>query len=453
MHPRATVKGESIVKFHSLRSSLLTLLVFGLAGLLSSCGGGGAASTPTGGVLQILPAGGTVYAGIPVTFQLAGGRPPYFMSSSEPLLLPVPSQTSENSFTTVPANPGVIDAGIPPEGLAVRTVNITVRDSTGAFVVTSGLQVAQNFLTGYGVVFTPVSCPAGQSSTASPVAQACRGGTTAVRMQAVTNGNLAGNRVFRFEVLRGNYSLRNPVTGQVSNTITVNSDHAGVVTALIEVPANAGPGLGVLRVVDVATGVYSDTVFVISGQSTSQLLTAVPNTFTFTGPLTTTCGTGSADFIVFDGTAPYTAVSSFPSIRVTPTVSNTNPGRFTLTATDPNTCISNGTIVITDALGGRTTVTVNTEPGSIAPPVPVALAVGPTALTLLCGQSGSVTVIGGTGGISATSTNSNVTAVVSGNAVTITRANTGTSPTSVGIGITDGRTVATVTVTVPATCP
>ena len=442
------------MKFQSLRNSLLTLLALGLAGLLSSCGGGGAAPT-AGGTPQLLPATATLYAGIPYTFDVVGGRPPYTLTSSEPTLLPVPSTLSGNSFTTVAANPGVIDAGIPAGGLLVRSVAVTVRDATGQTFVTPqpGLQVAQNFLTGYGVRFTPVSCPAGQSTTASPVAAACRGGTTAVQFQAVINGDLNGNRVFRMEVLRGNFSLRNPATGQAGQTITVNSDHSGTVIGLIEVPANAGPGLGVLRVVDVATGVYTDTVFVINGQSTSQSLTAVPNTFTFTGALTTTCGTGSADFIVFDGTAPYTAVTSFPSLVVTPTTVNTNPARFTVTATDPNTCISGGTVIVTDALGGRTTVTVNTEPGTIAPPTPVALSVGPSALTLGCGQSGSVTVIGGTGGISATSTSAAVTAVPSGNSLTITRANTGSSPTSVGIGVTDGRTVATVTVTVPAICP
>jgi hypothetical protein len=285
------------------------------------------------------------------------------------------------------------------------------------------------------------------------VAQACAGGTTAVRLQAVFNGNLVGNRSFRLEALRGNFAMRNPSTGQVSNSITVNSDHTGVVLGLIEVAANTAGQLGVLRVTDVATGVYSDTVFVISGLSASQSLTAVPNTFTFTGALTTQCGTGSADFIVFDGVAPYTAVSSFPSITVTPTTSNTNPGRFTIRANDPNTCISNGTVVVTDALGGRTTVTVTTEAGSIVPPTPVSLAVGPSTITLGCGQSGSITAIGGNGGITATSTSAAVTAVASGGAITITRANTGTSPTSVGIGVTDGRTVVTVTATVPATCP
>jgi hypothetical protein len=440
------------VKFQTLRSSLLTLLAIGLAGLLTACGGGGAAPSSQGGALQLSPVVGTFYAGVPVTFLVTGGRAPYTATSSEPSLLSVPAQFSDNGFTTVPNNPGVINIGIAAGELPVRQVVVTVRDSTGQQASTTSLQVGQNFLTGYGVVFTPVSCPAGQSGTASPVAQACRGGTTAVQMQAVFNGNLVGNRVFRFEVLRGNFSLRNPVTGQVSNTVTVNSDHTGTLAALIEVPANASAGVAVLRVIDVATGVYSDTVFVISGQSTSQQLTAVPNVFTFTGPLTTICGTGTADFIVFDGTPPYTAVSSFASIVVTPTTVNTNPARFTLSATDPGTCISNGTIVITDALGGRTNVTVSTEAGSIDPPAPIALAVGPSTLALGCGQSGSVTVVS-SGGFSVTSTSPAVTAVASGNSVTITRANTGTSATSVGIGITDGRTVVTVTANVPATCP
>lgn len=441
------------MKFHSLRSSLLTLLAFGLAGILSSCGGGGAASTPVGGAVVISPTAGTFYAGVPVTFSVIGGRPPYFMSSSEPSLLPVPSQLSGNSFTTVPSNPGVINTGIAPGELPVRGVTIQVRDSTGVILSTTGLQVAQNFLTGYGVVFSPLTCPAGSSGTASPVAQACAGGQTAVRFSAVFNGNLVGNRVFRLEVLRGNFSLRNAATGQASQTITTNSDHAGIITAIIEVGANTPAGLGVLRIIDVATGVYTDTVFTISGLSSSQNLTAIPNTFTFTGALTTQCGTGSADFIVFDGTPPYTAVSSFaPNISVTPS-SSTNPGRFTITANNPNVCIANGTIVVTDALGGRTTLTVTTEAGSTPPVAPPSLAVGPSAITLGCGQSGSVTAIGGTGGLSATSTSASVTAVPSGNSITITRANTGTSPTTVGIGVTDGRTVVTITATVPATCP
>ena len=127
--------------------------------------------------------------------------------SVEPALLPVPTELRGNDFTSVPSNPGVINVGIAAGELPVRTVVITVRDSTGAVASTTGVQIAQNFLTGYGVVFSPLTCPGGQSGAASPVAQACRGGTTAVQMRAVFNGNLVGNRVFRLEVLRGNLSL------------------------------------------------------------------------------------------------------------------------------------------------------------------------------------------------------------------------------------------------------
>jgi hypothetical protein len=62
-----------------------------------------------------------------------------------------------------------------------------------------------------------------------------------VQLQAVFNGNLFGNRTFRLEVLRGAFSLRNPSTGQVSQSITVNSDHTGTVTGIIEIAANAAP--------------------------------------------------------------------------------------------------------------------------------------------------------------------------------------------------------------------
>lgn len=443
------------MKFHSLRSSLTAfVLACGSALLLAACGGGGAGGNPNqGGPISISPSGENVtfYAGIPVTLQLSGGRRPYALTSSDQSILPVPAIVDGNSVTVVPNNPGVIDTGLQEGALPIRTIQLSLRDSTGILVSTT-VRVAQNFLTGYGIRIVPTTCPSASAGSFDPAAQACAGGESAIRMSATFNGSLAGNRQFRMEVLRGNFSLRHPVTGQVSQSITLTSDHTGAVLAIMEVPANVPTQLGVLRVIDVATGVYSDTVFTISGAAQSQNITPVPNNFTFTGPLTTTCGTGSADFVVFDGVAPYAALSTNPSLQVTPTA-GTNPGIFRLTASNPNVCMTDATIVVTDARGGRGTVTVTTEAGSIQPPAPPPLAVGPTTLTLGCGQSGSVSVIGGTGSYSTTSTSPAVTAVASGNSVTITRANTGTSPTGVGIGISDGRTIVTVTATVPATCP
>lgn len=443
------------MKFHSLRSSLTAFfLACGSAVLLAACGGGGAGGNPNqGGPISISPSGDnvTLYAGIPVTFQLQGGRKPYAITSSDNSILPMPEIVDGNSVTVVPNNPGVIDTGLQEGELPTRTIQINMRDSTGILITTT-VRVAQNFLTGYGVLISPTSCPAASAGSFDPAAQACAGGESSIRMQATFNGTLAGNRQFRMEVLRGNFSLRHPVTGQASQSITVTSDHTGRVLAILEVPANVPTQLGVLRVIDVASGVYADTVFTISGFSQSQNITPVPDEVTFTGALTTTCGTGSVDIVVFDGVAPYSATSAFPSLTVTPT-SLTNPGVFTITASNPNVCLSDATIVITDARGGRGTVTVNTEAGSIAPPAPAAFNVAPTSITLGCGESGSVTVVGGTGSYFTNSTSPTVTAVASGTAVTITRANSGTSPTSVIVSVSDGRDIAEVTATVPATCP
>ena len=444
------------MKFHSLCSSLTAfLLACCSALLLAACGGGGAGGNPNqGGPISISPSGENVtfYGGIPVTLTLSGGRRPYSLTSSDASILPLPAIVDGNHVTVVPNNPGVIQSGLQPGDLPVREIQINMRDSTG-IIVTTTVKVAQNFLTGYGVNITPTTCPsAATTGAAGSGAQACAGGESAIQMRATFNGSLAGNRQFRMEVLRGNFSLRHPVTGQVAQSIIVTSDHTGLVTAVLEVPANVPTQLGVLRVYDVATGVYADTVFTISGRSQSQAITPVPNAFTFTGPLTTTCGTGTADFMVFDGVAPYTAISSDPNLTVTPT-SSTNPGRFTLNAFNPNWCMANATIVVTDARGGRGTVTVTTETGATAPAAPASFNVAPTAITLGCGQSGSVTVVGGTGSYFTNSTNPAVTAVASGTAVTITRANTGTSTATVVVSVSDGRDIAEVSATVPTTCP
>ena len=443
------------MKFHSFRNALggIFLALSGVF-LLNSCGGGGAASTTQGNVMRIFPETATIYAGVPATFTIVGGRAPYTLSSSEPGVIQVPQSLSGNSFTVIPTNPGVVDTGIPPGGLAVRTVTIFARETTGLFAQ-SVVKVGQNFLTGYGISLTPSNCPAGAPGTASA---ACAGGTTAIRMQAVFNGNLYGDQQFRLEVVRGNFSLRNPVTGQVSNSITVTSDHSGTVLGLIEVPANVVTQVAVIRVIHIPTGVYADQVFVINGTPLpgTEPLTAIPSTFTFTGALTTECGTGFGDFLVFGGQPPFTATSTNPTVLVTPTTSNTNPGRFTVAASNPTICVTGATVIVTDSIGQRVTVTVDTKPGSGTPPAPVPITVSPSSITLTCGTSGSISVVGGTGTLSVNSSHPRVTALLSGNTITITRlAGDGATiyTSTATISVTDGSSITPATVTVPANCP
>jgi hypothetical protein len=473
---RTENKGNTIVKLDSIRSSL-TGSVFAIATslLLGSCGGGGAGSPgPIGGPPQIQPSTGTLYAGVEYTITIAGGRPPYTVSSSEPALLSVPTVLDGNFFTVIPANPGVIDAGLPPGSVPTRSVTITMRDSVGSTAATSGLSVAQNFFTGYGVFFSS-NC-ASAAGGAAPAA--CAGGETAVEVSATINGNLYGNREYRFEILRGPISWFFPNNqtqgGTISgNTVTTRTDHEGDAHVWFRVANNVATQIAAIRVVDVATGASTVHVFTIGGTPINGVLEAIPEEFTFTGINSAQCGTGFADFLVFDGIPPYTATSTSPNLTVfrtgdlppfpTTITSNSQPGRFTLQATNPNVCLADVPIIITDVNNNRTTVTVTTEPGS-APPPPTPVSVTPGSLTLNCGQSGSVSVLGGptgTASFSVSSPDPRVSATASGRTVTVTRAAADVPtvpPTPPGtisyiVTVTDGATSTTIGISAPAVCP
>ncbi len=447
-----------IVKFNSLRNFLVTGALALVAALsLGSCGGGGATGNSQGGLVQLIPASGTIYAGMPQTFQIIGGRPPYTLTSTEPSLLAVPSTTNSNSFTVVANNPGVVNLGLQPGELPNRTVVITVRETNGT-TASASISVGQNFLTSYGISFAPSSCtpPASTTTATNP----CAGGDTIVTLQAIFNGNLAGDRQFRFKRLQGPYTFVNPVTGASGDEVVVTSDHTGTVTVILRVAPGVPTQVALLRVQDVLTGVYADHAFVISGATST--IKVIPDTFTFTGALSTTCGTGSADFLVFDGQPPYTAISTNPNIVVTPSSSPTQPGRFTITATNPRVC-STSTIVVQDSLASRATVTVTTAAGTADPaPTVVPLVVAPNQLTLGCGQAASVSVIGGgttastTVTYSASSADPNITTTVSGNTVTIRRLGNppaiGAATTTSQVTVTDGTQAVPVSITAPTTC-
>lgn len=434
--------------FRSLRRSLAGVALASVASLLLiSCGGGGAAgSAETAAKLTVLPATGTtLYAGVPAEFQVLGGKMPYVLSSSEPNLVPVPNPLNGHGFSVIPINPGVIDAGLPPTALPVRTVNITAVSGDGQSATTS-VKVAQNFMIGYGISFSPVSCATtGTGSASATSSGACAGGETLVRLTAVVNGNLYAGRQYRFEVLRGQFQFVFPQTGVVGNTLTVTTDAAGEASALIAVAAGTPTQIAVMRVTDVATGLYYDQVFVISGVGANGKLTVLPAAITFTGNLTTECGAGAGTFLVFDGVPPFTAISSNPNINVDST-SSSNPGQFTVRISSTVPPCQTGTIIVTDSVGNRATVDVSSVQGTATPPPPP-LQVSPSSITLECGASGSVSVVGGsssgtTTSYSVSSPTSFITTVVSGNTITVTRLNTGTTPaTSTTLTVTDGATI------------
>jgi hypothetical protein len=456
------------VRFQSLRSTWAAIILgFITAALLASCGGGGAATTTTGGTLFLLPGDANAYAGVPFEMQIVGGRSPYRLSSSDPGVFPVPDTMTSSSFTVLPANPGVVDVGLPPEALQVRTVNVIVRDSNGnAFTAT--IRVGQNFFTGYGIRITSSTCA---STTNGATNIVCAGGDSVLRVVANFNGALYGNRQYRIDVLQGNFTLVNPDTGVSGQSVGFTTDHTGTATAIVRTLANIPSQVGVIKITDVATGTSTIETFPIQGAASNGQLTTIPSTFTFTGPDTVTCGSGQGTFFVFDGSPPYSAVSTAPGVQVNFIDPYHSPGVFGVTvgASGGATCPS-GTIIVTDALNNRGTVTVTSAHGTTAPPAPITpLSVQPNAITLGCAQSGSVSVVGGTssssGGSGGSSTpsysvssaNPNVTASVTGSTVTITRAGpagagTGGNTTST-VNVTDGTSVVGITVTAPLTCP
>jgi hypothetical protein len=452
MRLRVPKEGESIVKIRTLSFLAGGFLALVTTVLLSSCGGGGAAGNPAvTGTLQITPSVGTIYAGVPFTFQILGGRKPYALTSSEPGLAPVPSSVDGNSFTVLAGNPGVVDIGQQPGQLPSRTTHFTVRSGDGQ-TADAKMDVGQNFLTGYGISISPITCPL--TLPAGSTVAACAGGEAAIRMSATFNGAIFGDRPFRFEVMKGHFQFVFPPSGVLGNTVTTTSDHGGTVLATIKIDPGIATEIGVIRVIDVGTGVYEDHAFVIQGSSGNGALSAVPTSITLTGNLTTDCGQGQETVFIFDGAPPYNAFSSNPSITVTPSQSTTNPGQFTITVNAGAPPCPTGTVVVTDSSGSRATIDVTSKPGAGSPPTPAAFTVAPNAIVLGCGQSGSVSAVGGSGSYSTNSGSPNVTAVVSGNTVTITRANSGTNAAAdTTIAVTDGSAIATVKVTSPLVCP
>jgi hypothetical protein len=445
------------VKFQSVIPYALALAA---SLLLSACGGGGASVNPNqaGTTLTLEPTEGTFYGGVPATMTIQGGRPPFAVTSSEPNVLPVPPIVNSNTFDVLPNNPSVIDAGLPVGSLPIRTVNVDVHDSAGN-TATSKIHVGQNFLTGYGILFGSSTCPPPANATATTVITPCAGGDTTITFTATSNGILHGNEQFRLDVVRGQFSFFDPLssTTTVTQSLLVNSDHSGTVTAVIRVPGGVPTQVAVLRITEVGSGVSTQEVFTITGTSSTLTLTAIPSSISFTGALSTQCGTGSSDVFIFDGAPPYTALTTNPNVSVVAVTPNAQPGRFTVTANNPNVCLAAVPVIFLDSLGNRTTITVTTALGSTVVPPPSALTVAPAAITLTCGATGSVSVVGGTGAYSVSSSSPVVSATVSGNTISITRHATpdpagGPFPATSQVSVTDGASAVFVTVTVPTTC-
>ena len=435
-----------------LQSKLSVAFIAAAALVLTSCGGGGATSSPNVGALQLLPGAGSIYAGVPTTFNIVGGRAPYLVTSSEPTLLELNFTTSSNNFTAVARNPGVIDSGLDPDEVPRRSVNIEVRDSNGVSL-SATFSVLQNFFTGYGTFYSN-TCAAPASGDPP---QACSGTDSVVNLVPVSNGALYGDREFELRKVRGDFQfvVENPaVTPQLVDIIRVRTDHEGKAIARLRVTNGAPTQIATYTVTDITTGATTTRTFIIVQQPVFDQISLLPNEITFTGGLSTECGRGTADVVVIGGTPPYT-ISGAPSLGISPSTVTSSGGTFSITAgrTSPP-CPADQTVLVTDSRGAVGTVTVSIEAGFGSPP---ALSAAPTTIAnLVCGTSTTVTVVG-PAGLSAASQHPRVTATISGSTLTIRRLDGDgltVYPNSGTVTVTDGSSILTITLTaVDPNCP
>lgn len=442
-----------------LQSKFFLALMTAAAALsLNSCGGGGASGSPNNvGILEFVPPLATFYAGVPYTVNIVGGRKPYLVTSSEPTVININATIDGNSFSFVPNNPGVIDANLQPGDVPSRTVRLFVRDSTGQLASEAGVYtVVQNYVTGYGASYGN-TCAA--PTTGDPP-DACSGTDTIIGLTPIANGLLFGNREFQFDKVRGDFQfVPEPPTvdPQLVDRLRVRTDHMGSMFARIRVTINAPTQIASYRVTDIMTGATSDFLFVIVQQAPVGDITVLPGgPVTFTGASAGSCGFGSSDQFIFDGTPPYT-INPPANVGVNPTTVTENGGRFTITVGQgaPVTACPSGSVIILDAQGRLAQVQVTSTPGTTTIPISIA----PTPLpTLTCTANATqAAAVGGVGPLQVVSSHPRVNATISGNVLSVLRIGSGDGatiyPTTATLAVTDGATIATVTVTVPANCP
>lgn len=385
----------SVLRFFGRIASLA--FAFSVFGMLASCGSGAVGGNPAANDpfrITILPGDGAIlYAGLPTTFNVAGGTGQYIITSSNQSVLPIPS-SPRNTFTVV------------PNAVASDTqVTITVRD-TGTTPVATAIVTVKPGTINNDILITPSSTqPAG-----CPAGTICSGGDALVTVTLAQGGIALSGRTVRFDAVSGDFRFITSATGTspevLSTTAFAVTDESGRARVRIRAIADAPNQTAVIRVTDVSSGAFRDVSFTIA-QSTgaSPGFFATPSSYTFQGSQPGQCASVfvtpnlSATFYIFGGVAPYTITSPSNGIVVTREFVSSSGGSFDVRPTGQ--CLTDVPITIRDASGHTTQVTVSNVPGT-APATP--LAVSPNTVTISsCSSVAAVTAAGGTGNYVASS--------------------------------------------------
>ena len=443
----ATTFREGFVIAMAFRFIERLALVASLFAVLASCGSGAVGGNPPAtdpARVTILPGDGTViYSGQPATFTLSGGTGAYIVSSSNPSVLPVDSASRNATSITVVANPVPADT----------TVTISVRDTGTAPIATASVTVKPGTINN-DILITPSST----QSSDCPKGTLCSGGDALVTVTLSQAGVALTGRLVRFDAVSGDFRFITSPTGTTPEILTISAfattDGSGRASVRIRANADAPNQTAILQATDVSSGAFRQASFVIAqstGESPGFFVT--PTSVTFHGPNQSSCASSqvtpglAATFFIFGGVPPYTITSPSSGLIVSRDTVSFSGGSFDVR---PNgICLANIPIVIRDASGHTTTVTVSNVVGA-APVSP--LDVSPAAVTLTtCTSTASVTAVGGTGSYFASSGSSAILVNQgSGGFFSIGRGNNNGVPPGTGpflVGISDGQATKDVTVT------
>lgn len=392
--------------------------------------------------LIVLPATATVYYNTPATLTVIGGTPPYQAFSTNSVVLPVARAVVTDQILLAPANVATDTA-----------VTITVTDASATSATVAVTVKPAPLLNTLTVTPTPASPGVGCGTAV------CAGQTANV---TVTVRNLAGagiqGRAVRFENVQGNYQFFTSGPGQpdtFANSITVTTDQDGLAVVRLKADVNAPTQVALIRATELTTGNVLNSSFVIAqftdGTGT---LTAIPTTWTISGPTSSSCGANlPVSYYIFGGTPPYRIQSTLPNFaNIVPTVVQTNGGGFTAVVTG-TVCTSDAgaAIAITDATGRTISVTLINKVGTGNPITNVNdIQIVPGDITtpiLACGQSITEQIVGGDFRLADGSTSPatfvvstvtpGVTATLSGRTIVITRT-TGTTSSPARIFVSNG---------------
>ncbi len=442
-----------------MRRGLGALLALGIAGLMSACGGGGAAA-PTNlpdAPITILPSTANVYPFQPQTFTISGGRAPYQVFSQNTTVVPNPT-VNGSTFTLLPNNVisdvtvilEVRDGSSPPK---TQTVPAIVRASTfeNSIVITNSTGGCGN-------------------------AQLCSGSDAIVTATSIVNGVAQANRAIRFEAFQGEYGFVAPGSSTIAASIVATTNVRGEASVLIRARTTAQPQPAILQVVDPSptSGLVRRFVFSIGlSNDGNNSITVIPNSQSWQAPYNDRCVSGAiSSHYIYGGTPPYTVTSTAPQFATFAPSTIFASGEAAQIAVTGTICssASAGTIfIVQDSVGRRNTFTVSNLLGTAAPPIAGGGQVGaptvaPVALGPLgCGVSASSFVnqilptgfLGTPPTITATSLDpSRLTAALLNGILTVTRVTTGGGGLgSLLVRVSNGIQFVDVTVTLSGAAP